>query len=342
MAMRRSASEPISQTASAIMSAAKATGSAWKLPPDSASSVSAKISGLSETPLASVASVVGRLAQQVERRAHHLRLAAQAIGVLHALVADEVRGADRRCRPSAPRSAAAVSIWPRWRRSAWMRGSNGASEPCAASVDSAPVTSAELEQRLGLEQAGERVGGRELRAVEQRQAFLGAERRAARGRRAPAPRRRACARRRRNDLADADHRRRHVGERREIARGADRALAPGRPGSGRWPASLRAARRVAGRTPEAPCARLASFSAIISRATGTGIGSPTPAAWRQHDVALERREVAGGDAHARELSEAGVDAVDRLAAGEDALRRRRRSPRSRGGTRRSSVGAAPR
>jgi hypothetical protein len=54
MAMRRSAIEPISQTARAIMSAAKATGSAWKLPPDRASSVSGKISGLSETPLASV------------------------------------------------------------------------------------------------------------------------------------------------------------------------------------------------------------------------------------------------------------------------------------------------
>ena len=35
---------------------------------------------------------------------------------------------------------------------------------------------------------------------------------------------------------------------------------------------------VCGRTPEAPCARLASFSAIISRVIATGIGSPTPAA----------------------------------------------------------------
>ncbi|MNL45384.1 hypothetical protein D3C87_1680260 [compost metagenome] len=57
MAMRRSAIEPISQTARAIMSAAKATGSAWKFPPDRASSVSGKTSGLSETPLASVDSV---------------------------------------------------------------------------------------------------------------------------------------------------------------------------------------------------------------------------------------------------------------------------------------------
>ncbi len=39
------------------MSAANATGSPWKLPPDSASPVSAKISGLSETPLASVSKV---------------------------------------------------------------------------------------------------------------------------------------------------------------------------------------------------------------------------------------------------------------------------------------------
>ena len=40
------------------------------------------------------------------------------------------------------RKAAATSIWPRWPRSAWMRGSNGVSEPLAASVASAPVTSA--------------------------------------------------------------------------------------------------------------------------------------------------------------------------------------------------------
>ncbi len=61
MAMRRSDSEPISQTASAIMSAANATGSAWKFPPDSAVSSSAKISGLSVTPLASVSSVSAAL-----------------------------------------------------------------------------------------------------------------------------------------------------------------------------------------------------------------------------------------------------------------------------------------
>ena len=36
---------------------------------------------------------------------------------------------------------------------------------------------------------------------------------------------------------------------------------------------------AAGLIPDAPCARLASFNAIISRATSCGTGSPTPAAW---------------------------------------------------------------
>ena len=153
MAMRRSASEPISQSASAIMSAAKATGSAWKLPPESDLAALGEDSGLSETPLASIASVVARPGAADRGGAHHLRLAAQAIGVLHAVVAGEMRGADGAARHRGARSAAAVSIWPRWPRSAWMRGSNGASEPLAASVDSAPVTSADAEQTLRLEQA---------------------------------------------------------------------------------------------------------------------------------------------------------------------------------------------
>ena len=53
-AMRRSDNAPTSAIASAILSAAIATGSAWKLPPERTSPVSGKISGLSETPFASV------------------------------------------------------------------------------------------------------------------------------------------------------------------------------------------------------------------------------------------------------------------------------------------------
>jgi hypothetical protein len=56
-AMRRSDSAPISASARARVSAAKATGSAWKLPPESTSPVSGKTSGLSVTALASMSRV---------------------------------------------------------------------------------------------------------------------------------------------------------------------------------------------------------------------------------------------------------------------------------------------
>jgi len=55
-ATRRSESAPISAMARARWSAANATGSAWKLPPDSTASSSANTSGLSDTPFASVTS----------------------------------------------------------------------------------------------------------------------------------------------------------------------------------------------------------------------------------------------------------------------------------------------
>ena len=55
-ATRRSASAPSSAIAMAAPSAAKATGSAWKLPPETSSPESAKWIGLSETAFASIAS----------------------------------------------------------------------------------------------------------------------------------------------------------------------------------------------------------------------------------------------------------------------------------------------
>ena len=140
-ATRRWAIAPISQWPARSWSAAKATGSAWKLPPETI------------RPSVEHQRIVGggvgldlerprRLAQQVERRARHLRLAADAVGVLHARVALAVALADRRARPAAPACAAAASIWPAWPRSAWISGSSGAVEPMIASVDSAAVTSA--------------------------------------------------------------------------------------------------------------------------------------------------------------------------------------------------------
>ena len=148
MAMRRSASEPISQTASAIMSAAKATGSAWKLPPDSASSVVGEDQRIVGDAVGLDRQRRGGLAQQVERGAHHLRLAAQAIGVLHAR--------RRRCRCEARIGAAGHQRAQRVGRLD-LAAMAGAARGCAdrtarrsrvaASVDSAPVTSAALEQR---------------------------------------------------------------------------------------------------------------------------------------------------------------------------------------------------
>ncbi len=125
------------------MSAAKATGSAWKLPPDSASSVSAKISGLSVTPLASSASVARRLTQEIEASAHHLRLAAQAIGVLHAVVAGEMRRADRAALQQRAQRRGDFDLAGDGGAGRECAESNGVSEPRAPSVDSAPVTSAE-------------------------------------------------------------------------------------------------------------------------------------------------------------------------------------------------------
>ena len=278
MAMRRSASEPISQIASASMSAANATGSAWKLPPDNASRVSAKISGLSETPFASVCKRRGRLAHHVERGTHHLRLAAQAIRVLHAIVAGEMRGADARCPPSARAARAATSIWPRWPRSAWMRGSNGVSEPlrrigrqragdqrgleaCARSR-TAPTAHSAVENCVPLSSASPSFGPSTSGVSPRAPARSSAGMRSPPMKASPTP-----------IIAAA-----------MCASGARSPDAPTEPCAGttrhahrgqHWLQQLRAFR---GRTPEAPRARLASFSAIISRTIRAGIGAPTPAA----------------------------------------------------------------
>ena len=112
-------------------------------------------------------------------------------------------------------------------------------------------------------------------------------------------------------------RRRHVRQRRQVARGADRTLARHHRRQVPSPAAPRAGARSRARTPDAPWARLASLSAIISRATATGIGAPTPAACDSTMLRWSRSRSAGVDAHAGELAEARVDAVDRLAPGED-------------------------
>jgi hypothetical protein len=63
-AVRRSEIEPTSQSAIAIVSAAKPTGCAWKLPPEIALSSSGKTIGLSVTAPASITSVRAALARR--------------------------------------------------------------------------------------------------------------------------------------------------------------------------------------------------------------------------------------------------------------------------------------
>ena len=143
MAMRRSASEPISQIASAI----DVGGEGDRLGVEVAAGQ--RFAGVGEDQRI-VGDAVGLglqrrrgLAQQVEHGAHDLRLAAQAVGILHPLVADQMRGADRASRPSGRAGRRPSRSGRDGGAARWMRGSNGASEPRAASVDSAPVTSAD-------------------------------------------------------------------------------------------------------------------------------------------------------------------------------------------------------
>ena len=65
-----------------------ATGSAWKLPPDSTSPSSAKTSGIVRDGIRFDAQDFGGMAQLIETGAHDLGLAAHRIGILHALAVE--------------------------------------------------------------------------------------------------------------------------------------------------------------------------------------------------------------------------------------------------------------
>ena len=128
------------------------------------------------TALASISQRAAGLAQQIERRADHLRLAADAIGVLHA--ACRPRGGFRGFRDPAisARMAAATSIWPAMAA----QGMDFRLERRGRAHDRiggqrAVTTHGSLRIAPGVEQARQRAGGGELRAVDQRQALLRAQ-----------------------------------------------------------------------------------------------------------------------------------------------------------------------
>ncbi len=188
-----------------------------------------------------------------------------------------MRGADRAARHQRPAAPPAVSIWPRWPRKAWMRGSNGASEPRAASVDSAPVTSADWNSRSASNSAASAYAVENCVPLSSARPSFGPSASGARPASARATSRRQAATLEK-DLADPDHRRGHVGERREIARRADRPL---HGDDGRHAARqhrLQAAPAFPAARRRRPAPGSPSFSAIISRTIGAGVASPTPAA----------------------------------------------------------------
>ena len=225
------------------------------------------------------------------------------------------------------RIAAAASICPRCPRSAWISGRSGAVEPMIASVDIAEMTQRVLRRPPGAEEPGQRAGGRELRAVDQRQPLLGRERH----RREPRRReRRRAGHPLAADLglAVAEHHRRHVGERREVARGPDRALRRHHRRHARGQHRLHEldqlpahARRAAPERdqlqrhhqPHDRRRRRLADAGSNARGSGCAAGARCrPAAMR----------------HARELAEAGVDAIDRRARREPLRRPAPPPPRS--------------
>ena len=274
-------------TAIASMSAASATGAPWKLPPETMSpSASAKTIGLSVAAFISIASVRSTKAQGLARRAVHLRRAAHAIGVLHAAavgmravdraVGDQRRQSRRRVPLAVERPAVVDARVERLGRAAQRLDRHGRGDVGGVGQP-ARVVGGERQHRR-----------RRLRAVDERQAFLGLELHRLQGRRSRASRRRASppspistsarwASGARSPLAPTDPREGMRGctprvEQRRAAARASRAGCRSSPSRARWraAASWRAPRRAAaarrrrrrGSAPGSPADRRAPRAAM--------------------------------------------------------------------------------
>ncbi len=172
-----------------------------------------------------------------------------------------------------------------------------------------------LKYDFGFEQCGERHGRRELRSVEQRESFLGTEHERFE------PRQRQSFHRWESALfgehiADAEHGRRHVSERGEIARCADRAL---RRHDGndvvrehRFQERDRLVANTGGALAQTHQLQRHHQPGDVGRQRLADAGR-----MRQHDVLLQLGQIGGVDTNAGELAEAGVDAIDGLAFRDD-------------------------
>ena len=217
------------------------------------------------------------------------------------------------------RSDAATSICPRWRLSAWIRKSKGPSDPLAASVASAPVTRAAWNTRSASKRPARASAVETCVPFKKARPSLGASARGARPARASAsaagsrsPSRRISPTPRRAAVMWASGR--------EIARRADRALAR----DDRDEAALEAQGEMRDRRPAHAGRSLREARELQGHRQADDRRRKRFAdtrRMREHEIALQRREVRLADAHARELPEARVDAVDGLALRHDGLDR---------------------
>ena len=168
--MRRSESAPISASAIAITSAAMATGSAWKLPPERISSPWGRPADCRRRRWPRAPARRPRSRSMVEDRAHHLRLAAQGVGVLDP-VAVEVRGADAAAGEQRAQARGHLDL-ARLAAHRLDARIEGRVAPRGGVDRERACDQRRSEDILRREQAREGERGRDLAAVEQREPFL--------------------------------------------------------------------------------------------------------------------------------------------------------------------------
>ena len=221
--MRRSESDATWHSASARWSSGSASGWPWKLPPETTSGPS---SGEDERVVRDREQLAlqraAHVGQRVRHGAQHLRRAAQRVGVLHA-AAVGVAGHDRAALEQlaqAGRDARLSRLRPHGVQ-ARVEGRRRALEGLERQRRG---DGRGREHALGVAERERARAGHEVRAVDQRQALLGLERdrlepglaqRLGAGQPAAAD----------LGLALADQHERRMGERRQVARGADGAAA---------------------------------------------------------------------------------------------------------------------
>ena len=250
----------------------------------------------------------GGLREQVEHGAGHLRLAAHAIRILHAFVTFQMRQANVAAFQQRGQGSTGCDLSGMPAQLLDLRA-----ERCSRGhrrIDrQGACHQRRAEQAIGAQQSGNGIGRRKLRAVDQGEAFLRPERQ----------RRKAGSAQRikaRHDLAVdkrlplADHDGGHMRQRRQITGGSHRSL-------------LRHQRINAVR--QHGLQLLDDFAADAGGASPQrddlqrhhqphdrfGCRRAHAAAMRYNEVALEQRRLIGGNAFRRQLSESGVDAVDR-------------------------------